>query len=455
MARRPSLVHRMAFVRFWQIGRRWILLVLVVAVGSTVLGACSRTGRPLPNHTTAPAVAAPVQPTGDSAPTQPQRPAPPPARTVTITVVGDLLMHLPIVEAARTATGYDFRPVFAAVGDELAKGDLTLANLETTLGGPERGYRGYPRFNTPDELLEALRHYGVTTLITANNHALDSGADGLRRTLERIRQAGLEAVGTRAEPGDPPFLLVQQDGVRLAILAYTYGTNGIAVPEPHLINLIDEARIRADVEQARRQGAQLILVAMHWGVEYQRQPNEEQRRLARFLHDLGVHAVLGTHPHVVQPVEVLSSRGADGTPRTTAVLYSTGNFVSNQRWRYSDAGAIFHLSFRLREPAALPGRTEVRLERIEYVPVWVHKDRSDGTTRFRVLPARADAGADDPQLEAADQKRLAQVRAELEELLGPSPVYVRGRGPTESGQAFTAPAQSDLGALRSATRPLP
>src|SRR5690606_25419784 len=313
---------------------------------------------------------------------------------LTITAVGDLLMHLPLVRAAATGSGYDFRPLFAPVATELQRGDITIANLETTLAGEASGYSGYPLFNTPDALLDALIDSGVgcppplarvateqqrgvitvanlgasragvasgysgyplfntpdalldalidsgvTMLTTANNHALDRGASGLRRTLSVIREAGLDVTGTRLEPDEPPYAIVTAKGFRVAVLAYPYGTNGLPVPEPLLINLIDEEAIARHIGLDRMAEPVLLMVAMHWGQEYSRQPSREQRELARFLHQLGVDVVLGAHPHVVQPAEILwPEPGNAGHGRPTVVIYSMGNFVSNQQFPYTDTG---------------------------------------------------------------------------------------------------------------------
>lgn len=358
---------------------------------------------------------------------------------ITITVVGDLLMHMPLVNAARipqaqtatttTSPEYDFSPLFSEVAAELKRGTFTIANLETTLGGPERGYSGYPRFNTPDALLDALQQSGVTTLITANNHAMDTGAAGLKRTLSKIREQGLEGVGTRLTADEPPYLLLESSSFKVALLAYTYGTNGIPVPEPHLVSLIDEDGIAEDIAAARTREPDLLLVAMHWGNEYERYPNEEQQRLARFLHQLGVDAVLGTHPHVVQPVEIIDSPGTLENPaHSTVVLYSTGNFVSNQRWRYSDSGTIFHLVYK--KTMWPDGTAQVSLEQLDYTPVWVHKFHEDGRNRFRILPLYQQTFSDGTtyrlskyRLSKDDSERMRQVWEEQQELLGPPPIY--------------------------------
>lgn len=359
---------------------------------------------------------------------------------LTITAVGDLLMHLPLVRAAATDTGYDFRPLFAPVAPELQRGDITIANLETTLAGEAAGYSGYPLFNTPDALLDALMDSGVTMLTTANNHALDRGAAGLRRTLTVIREAGLDVTGTRLEPDEPPYAIVTAKGFRVAVLAYTYGTNGIPVPEPHLINLIDKETMARHIEQARAEEPDLLVVAMHWGQEYARQPNGEQRELAQFLHQLGVDAILGAHPHVVQPVEILwPEPGTSPYGRPTVVIYSMGNFVSNQQFPYTDTGIIVHLTYKKRR--AGDEAAAVTLEEVAYRPVWVHRRLQGGLTRYQAVPTGGTPLAA-TALTAGDVQRLEQAHRETEDLLGPSPLYQR-RLPLLAACTIAGPAHSD------------
>lgn len=428
---------------------------------------------------------------GHRSPT-PEQQAAPPAPTctqVTIKAVGDLLIHLPLVQAAETGGGHDFRPIFEPVAHLLAAADLTIANLETTLGGPERGWSGYPRFNTPDSLLDAVREAGVDVLTTANNHTLDTGAAGLTRTLEVIRSAGLEAAGTRASPEEPGFALVEAGGLKIAVLAYTYGTNGIPVPEPHMVNLLDRDRMAADVAAARAAGADLVVAAPHWGLEYQRLPSDEQRDLARYLASLGVDVIFGAHPHVVQPVEILEPAVPGGRP--VPVFYSMGNFVSNQRDRYTDWGIIAEVTFTV-ERRAGDDSPRIFLSRVSHQPVWVHRfrDPDSGRRGYRVLPvelpaaggtdpagalAEAGAGASpggawpglspgDPLLTDEDRRRLAAVAAEALELPGAAVVYASGlpapatsgsdslRNWSTSASAASMPSCQNSGPVRSTPR---
>lgn len=350
-------------------------------------------------------------------------------KQIVITAVGDLLMHMPLVQAAQRDEGYDFAPLFAPVADELHRGDLTIANLETTLAGPQRGFSGYPLFNTPDELLDGLEESGVDMLITANNHSMDRGADGLLRTLQVVREAGFAAVGTRLTPEEPPYTLVEVNGLRVAVVAYTYGTNGIPVPEPHLINLIDRDEMAAHIDEARRHNPHLLLAAMHWGLEYHRQPSEEQKELALFLHQQGVDAVIGTHPHVVQPIELIWPQRVDEgtTASPTPIIYSTGNFVSNQPFPYTDTGLIVHLTFTITTTSA--GQSFATLDQLEYVPVWMQRHREGGRLYYQAVPTTATPAAGEAltgyPLQPAHWQRLREAHGEVEDLVGPSPVFQR------------------------------
>lgn len=361
---------------------------------------------------------------------EPEEPPAPVCTQVTIKAVGDLLMHLPLVQAAATGDGHDFAPLLAPVADLLADADLTIANLETTFGGPERGWSGYPRFNTPDSLADAVRDAGIDVLTTANNHALDTGGAGLVRTLEVIRAAGLASAGTRAAPDEPGFAMVEAGGLQVAVLAYTYGTNGIPLPEPYMVNLLDREQMAADVAAARAAGADLIIAAPHWGLEYQRQPSDEQRDLAAYLVSLGVDVIFGAHPHVVQPVEVLEPAGPGGRP--VPVFYSMGNFASNQRDRYTDWGLIAEVTFLVEHWPDADEPPRIYLSRVAHQPVWVHRywDAEAGRRGYRVLAATAAQA--DPLLTSEDLRRLEAVAAEALELPGAAELYALEPGPADA-----------------------
>lgn len=279
---------------------------------------------------------------------------------------GDVMQHLPQVEAARTATGFDYGPVFAALAPRMHAADLAVVNLETTLTRRDR-YTGYPLFRSPVALADALREAGVDVAVLANNHCCDGGAEGIRTTIAELDRCGIRHTGVFADTADwrrnHPLRLTCR-GLRLAIVNYTYGTNGMPVPAGMIVNRIDTARMTRDLAAARAEGADFVVACLHWGIEYERQANAEQRQLAGFLRRHGADVVVGSHPHVIQPWEADSAH---------VVLYSLGNLVSNQRRRYTDGGLVAEIE-AIRHPE---GRMSYRLAT---TPVWV------ALPRYRILP---------------------------------------------------------------------
>ncbi|MEZ5071872.1 MAG: CapA family protein [Bacteroidales bacterium] len=291
---------------------------------------------------------------------------------------GDIMGHdSQIASALATGdSGYDYLPNYQYLKPYLDGADLAVGNLEVTLAGEP--YRGYPAFSSPDALADALQASGFDILITANNHALDRGRDGLERTLQQLDRRDLLHTGTFADTGQRNTyfpLLMEKNGIRIALLNYAYGTNGIPDKPPTVINRIDTVQIRTDLEKARTAQPDFILVTMHWGNEYQRTENQEQRDLARFLFEHGADAVIGSHPHVVQPIR--------GGEKGTLVAYSLGNLISNQRDRYRDGGIAFELEL-------LKTAEGCRIAGHGFLPLWVYKPKTAAGTQFVLVPAAVD-----------------------------------------------------------------
>jgi len=347
-------------------------------------------------------------PETDTAPTTGADPQP---VRILLAAVGDLLMHMPVVNSAydRDTGGYDFSGMFAPVTSYLSCADYTIANLETRLAGPAGGYHGYPLFNTPAELARDLREAGIDLLATANNHSLDMGWDGIVKTLHNIEAAGLAHVGTYRAPSEKatPFI-ADVRGIKLAFLNYTATTNGLPIPpgKEFAVNLLDPATVIAEADAARKLGADLVVAVLPFGLEYQRQPGEDQRRLAHELCASGVDVIIGSHPHVVQPIErVTVQRG--GQPYTCVIAYSLGNFISNQRWRYSDSGIILYLDIEKTDEGTF-------VRGVSYLPVWVQKRMNGTRCEYRVLPVHPDvSSAARNQLLPEEQRRLAEVWEEV------------------------------------------
>lgn len=278
-----------------------------------------------------------------------------PETTATVLSTGDIMVHSTQLDGAKTASGeYDFSAFFKETDKYFNAADLSVANLEVTFGGTESGnYSGYPVFNTPDSLADAIKASGLNLLITANNHCYDTGLFGLKRTAQVLKQRGIEFTGTKETAEDPTYLVKEINNIKIGIANFTYETSGgqagrkylngaiIANEANDLVNSfsydkIDEFYGNAAniITEMKTNGAEYILFYMHWGEEYQTTPNTWQKTIAQKLSNLGVNMIIGSHPHVIQPVELIHSE--DGQ-NTTVCLYSTGNFVSNQRQELMDS----------------------------------------------------------------------------------------------------------------------
>ena len=299
------------------------------------------------------------------------------ADTLRLLFVGDLMQHQGQINAARTATGtYDYSACFEYVKEEIGSVDLAIANLEVTLGG--KPYKGYPAFSAPDEFLTAIHDAGFNVLVTANNHSLDRGRSGLERTILLIDSLNIPHAGTytNAEEREKKYpLLLEKNGFRIALLNYTYGTNGIAVTPPNIVNYIDTAIIAKDIEVSKTLHPDAIIACMHWGIEYQSLPDKEQKFLAGWLLQKGVDHVIGSHPHVVQPIEV---RTDSLTNDKHLVVYSLGNYISNMSARRTDGGLMVRME--------LVKDSTVRLNNCDYSLVWTARPIQSGKKNHQLLP---------------------------------------------------------------------
>lgn len=332
--------------------------------------------------------------------------------------VGDIMMHTPQLPGAYDAkTGsYDFKPFFAQVKPILEQGDWTLANLETPIAGKALGLSGYPRFNAPPELADAMKYAGFTTVTNANNHALDRGAQGVSMTLDKLQTLGFEIKGTARSLAESEKLTILKRGdISMGLLAYTYGTNGIPLPkdQPYAVSLIDEAKMIADIKRLKAAGADFITVSLHFGIEYQTKPNDAQIKLARDLVAAGADIIAGSHPHVVQPYEIAEVTNADGSVRKGLIIYSMGNFISNQKGDTKDYGVIFKA--RIHKDNAT-GKTSIA--DVKAITTWVHRTSAKGVTHYAVVPVQqALASKSLSDLSAADLGKLKSTYAQLDKRL--------------------------------------
>ena len=302
--------------------------------------------------------------------------------TVNLTFVGDAMQHAPQITAARQADGtYDYSQCFQHLVDDITWADLAVVNLECPLGG--KPYTGYPCFSAPDSYAQQLHHVGFDLFLTANNHCLDRRDKGLVRTCQALDSLGIPHIGTyrnQQERDRAVPLIVNVKGMKIAFLDYTYGTNGIPIQGDVVVDLIDQQLIARDIAIARQRGAHAICVNLHWGIEYQLKPVAEQRTLAEFLVAQGVDLIIGGHPHVVEPMEVRYSKEHD---KNVLLVYSMGNFISNQSDIDTRGGAMVKVSLRMENGHAVIVEPRYKL-------FFVQKPRSGGENYVLIPESRPD-----------------------------------------------------------------
>lgn len=304
---------------------------------------------------------------------------------ITMSVIGDIMCHnTQYNDAYNSSTGtYDFSYVFKDIKNYITDADIAVGNLETTFAGKAKGYSNYPTFNTPEQLAYNLKDFGIDVLSTANNHCMDTNFSGLVSTLNYLDDASISHVGTNATQEDQNEILIKDvNGIKIAFLAFTYGTNGIAIPsnKSFAVNLIDDNFILEQISLAKEQEPDLICVSMHWGIEYQAKQNSEQERLANLLFENDVDVILGSHPHVLQPMEKKTITLEDGSTKDCFVIYSLGNFMSGQTKTNTRNSIILNISF------TKSGETEkTTIDSVSYVPIYMYRSSSGGTQRYRVL----------------------------------------------------------------------
>jgi len=297
---------------------------------------------------------------------------------LTVLFTGDIMGHdMQIASAYDDSTGsYSYDSVFKYVSPLISAADIAVGNLEVTLGGPP--YKGYPAFSSPDALADACRNAGFDILSTANNHAADRGSKGILRTLRVLDSLGVRHTGTWADSISRDTLsplLVTKKGITIAMLSYTYGTNGIVVPPPALVSYIDTIRIGSDIRKAMEKGADPVVIFVHWGTEYDTLPDRQQIMTADAMLRSGADLIIGSHPHVLQPMII----NEDSTGRIRPVVWSMGNLVSNQRLQRRDGGAMIVIGLARKE-----GKTYVT--DAGYILTWVYSPLENGKRKFCILP---------------------------------------------------------------------
>lgn len=300
---------------------------------------------------------------------------------VDLLFAGDAMQHQAQLDRALELGGgrsYDYTGCFDLIAPTVTEADYAVVNLEVPLGGGPR-YSGYPCFSAPDSYAVALKDAGFDMMLTANNHCLDSGDRAARRTLAALDSLKIDHIGTYSDAAQReklvPFIK-EIKGIRFAFLNYTYGTNGIEPRDGMEVALIDRTRISDEIRKAREQGAEFIIVTVHWGVEYVLLENAMQRSLADFLIAEGADMVIGGHPHVIQPMKVIrdEKRGKD-----VLVVYSLGNLISNMKTGDTRGGAFVRARIE-RDSSGTP-----RLVSADYDTFFAAKPY--GNRNFRVIPS--------------------------------------------------------------------
>ena len=296
--------------------------------------------------------------------------------TLSILFMGDVMQHRQQLHSAlipgtdsTLSSSYDYSSYFAHVQHFIDEADFTVANMEFCLGGPP--YTGYPSFSAPEALAEEAAEAGIDLFLCANNHICDKGRRGLVSSLEKYGKIGVPVIGVYRDSLDEqkhnPYI-AELGGVRVAFINFTYGTNGIRVPEPFIVNMMDKEKVREAFVMAREKEADIIIALPHWGQEYTTVPDSRQREWAEFLLECGADAVIGSHPHVVQPVEF-------------PVAYSMGNFISNMSLRNTELGLMMILRI------AVTSYGDSYVAGLEAVPVWCSRPGGYGDG-YTVLPVR-------------------------------------------------------------------
>ena len=302
---------------------------------------------------------------------------------ITMSVIGDIMCHNSQYVDAFDGNIYNFSYVFEDIKDYISSADISIGNLETTFEKKKKGYSNYPRFNTPEQLATNLKDLGIDVLSTANNHSMDTNYDGIVSTLNYLDEAGIAHTGTSRSTEEQNTILIKDvNGIKIAFLAFTYGTNGIPVKSEYSysVNLISDDFILEQLNIAKEQNPDLICVNMHWGVEYQNKQNSEQERLANLLFTNGVDIILGSHPHVLQPMEKKTITLEDGSTKDCFVIYSLGNFMSGQTKERTRNSVILNIEL------VKNGKTdETTIGNISYIPIYMYKNTSKSKQKYLVM----------------------------------------------------------------------
>ena len=395
-----------------------IVIAILVAADIVVIGLCFKTPGTKPDKRPSASQGdsgkeSPSEDTG----TEPTEPAPQLLSTATVLSTGDMLMHIGVINSGKQEDGsYNFDSIFRYVKSYTQAADFSVANLETTLCGTDNGYgySGNPRFNCPDAIVDSLKDAGFDMLLTANNHAADTDLVGYKRTLNTVRDKGLDTLGTYLSADEQKWTIEEVNGIKIGMVCYTYSEgfsqrgypvlNYHEVAENGILNYFTYdklpefyTQLQGYLDDMKAAGAETTMVYLHWGDEYKWKtgegPNANQTAMAQKLCDMGVDVIVGGHPHVVQPVDLLTSAVDAG--HKTVVLYSMGNAVSNQRIKemeseptgHTEDGVLFCVTFSKYSDGS------VYVDSAELIPTWVNLNSNSGSTEYNILPLEESTAA--------------------------------------------------------------
>ena len=316
---------------------------------------------------------------------------------IDIVSLGNLIIHQSQINGAKNKNGYDFSPSFQYIKEMVSEADISLGILEGALAGGEP--TGYPIFNSPDEVIDSLRDTGIDVVNYANNHIYDYDDEGLQRTIEITKEKGLDVLGVKSTEEEKSYLVKEVDGVKIGFASYVFETaavngyktinsNPVSINSENLINTFNYNdlesfynRIASEISAMKAEGVEFIIASMHWGEEYNTYIEATQNEIAKKLNELGVDIILGGHPHVIQPYEIICNESG----HSTFVIYSQGNSLSNQSEQEigvaeSEDGIMIKFTLEKKDG-------NVSLKEYKIIPTWVYKEeKGDGTYYHKIIP---------------------------------------------------------------------
>ena len=396
--RQKAIIRRRIFIAVLA-----LLLAIVIALLSVIIGAVIKNSGPKNNDTNS-------QVQSDNSSQIPSEDITFEEITATVLNMGDILIHDNVLWGAEQENGsYDFSQFFKVAKPYITSADYAVANLEVTLGGEAAGpYKGYPNFNCPDSLVDYLKADGFDMLLTANNHCLDNGLAGMKRTVNQLKIKKVDFLGTKETADDPTYIIKDVNGIKIGMACYTYGTNLSAGGASELINYFSSANLQGFYNEAQtvindmnENGAEAVVFYMHWGNEYHTTPNTYQKAAAQQLCNMGVDVIVGGHPHVLQPIDLIYS---EDSQNTTVCLYSMGNAISNQRISemtglcetgHTEDGVLFSYTFTKDTDG------EVSLTAVDVIPTWVDRYGIAGNYQYTMYPLENEKMAENYGLDDA------------------------------------------------------